>query len=125
MTLMHNKRLDIHESLKNAQQRRAEGNVKSGGTAAPSSDQNGDADGGCTPTPCSPWNRGDTPPTLPLTVIGVVGNKPVLVWYHDRTKCWHDNPAAFGSIPVEWWQYLPDCELLKANSQAQEGKSLS
>jgi hypothetical protein len=62
-----------------------------------------------------PWNRGDRPPTLPLTVIGVVGNKPVLVWYHDRTGCWHDNPAAFGSVPVEWWQYLPDCELLKAN----------
>jgi len=67
------------------------------------------------PSPCSPWNRGDKPPTLPLTVIGVVGNKPVLVWYHDRTKCWHDNPAAFGSVPVEWWQYLPDSELLKAN----------
>ena len=80
-----------------------------------------DSTGGCCPPPsCSPWNSGDKPPTLPLTVIGVVGNKPVLVWYHDRTKRWHDNPAAFGSVPVEWWQYLPDCELLKANAKVEQ-----
>jgi hypothetical protein len=72
------------------------------------------------PPTCSPWNRGDKPPTLPLTVIGVVGNKPILVWYHYRTKCWHDNPAAFGSVPVEWWQYLPDCELLKLNTKIED-----
>lgn len=67
--------------------------------------------------PCSPWRPGNRPPSLPLTVIGIVKNKPVLVWYHTRTQCWHDNPAAFGSVLVEWWQYLPDCcELLKTNA---------
>lgn len=27
----------------------------------------------------NPWRPGTKPPTLPLTVIGVVGDKPVLV----------------------------------------------
>jgi len=66
---------------------------------------------------CFPWNPGDNPPTLPLTVIGIAENKPALVWYSTRTRRWHDNPAAFGSVPVEWWQYFPDCELLKAIPQ--------
>jgi hypothetical protein len=60
----------------------------------------------------NPWNPGTKPPSLPLTVIGVVGNKPVLVWYSTRTRRWHDNPAAFDSVPVDWWQYLPDCVLI-------------
>jgi hypothetical protein len=51
----------------------------------------------------NPWNPGTKPPTLPLTVIGVVGNRPMLVWFSTRTRCWHDNPAAFDSIAVEWW----------------------
>jgi hypothetical protein len=70
----------------------------------------------------NPWNPGTNPPTLPLTVIGVVGNRPVLVWYSTRTGCWHDNPAAFDSIPVEWWQYLPDCVLIADAAQGPNPK---
>ena len=65
----------------------------------------------------NPWTPGTKPPTLPLTVIGVVGNKPMLVWFNTRTRCWHDNPAAFDAIVVEWWQYMPDCVLIAAAAQ--------
>jgi hypothetical protein len=47
----------------------------------------------------------------------VVGNKPMLVWFNTRTRCWHDNPAAFDAIVVEWWQYMPDCVLIAAAAQ--------
>ena len=73
----------------------------------------GKADNPMTKT-VNPWNPGSKPPSLPLTVIGVVGNKPVLVWFCTRTRCWYDNPAAFESVPVDWWQYLPDCVLIDA-----------
>ena len=65
----------------------------------------------------NPWHPGTKPPTLPLTVIGVAGNKPVLVWYSTRTGCWHDDPAAFDSVPVQWWQYMPDCVLIADEAQ--------